>query len=190
MKRWWIVVGLVCLVLVACGGDDGSSGVASLAGDVASGDASGSGEGEDVDPEEARLAWAECMRENGIDVPDPGAAGGPGEGGMMIQLDEKIDPEQMQAAEDECRHHIEGVFDEPSEAEMQEAMDNALAFAQCMRDNGVEDHPDPDFGEDGRGMTLEVSGEGIMDDPDFEAAEEECRELLPGAGRRIERRAP
>ena len=51
----------------------------------------------------------------------------------------------------------------------------ALVFAQCMRNNGVPDFPDPDA--DGRFRGL---GHEQGDDPKFRAAQEACRELAPG----------
>src|SRR6266540_2815421 len=49
------------------------------------------------------------------------------------------------------------------------------AFSQCMRDNGVPDFPDPDA--DGR---LRGPGHEKEGDPKFRAAQEKCREKLPG----------
>jgi hypothetical protein len=54
----------------------------------------------------------------------------------------------------------------------------ALAFARCMRDNGVPDYPDPDSsGRFGAGHDA-----FDRDAPAFKAANEKCRELLPGGG--------
>jgi Pectinacetylesterase len=51
-----------------------------------------------------------------------------------------------------------------------------LAFAQCMRDNGIADFPDPDAD----GLFVDLDSLGI--DPDsaqFKAAEEACKDLMP-----------
>ncbi len=62
--------------------------------------------------------------------------------------------------------------------------EDALAdFAQCMRDNGIEDFPDPTIGEDG-GITIGVGGGGggPPSDADREQiadAMDACQELLP-----------
>jgi hypothetical protein len=53
--------------------------------------------------------------------------------------------------------------------------DQALEFAQCMRDNGVPDFPDPDADGRFRGVGHEAEG-----DPTFRAAQEACRDLAPG----------
>ena len=60
------------------------------------------------------------------------------------------------------------------------AVDNAeavRAYAQCIRDNGVPDFPDPD--PDGR---VRGPGHEQQDDPKFRAAMETCRQKLPGGG--------
>ena len=49
-------------------------------------------------------------------------------------------------------------------------------YAQCMRDNGVPDFPDP--GPDGR-FVLDHD-KFNHDDPKFQAAMEKCRDLAPG----------
>ena len=48
-------------------------------------------------------------------------------------------------------------------------------YAQCMRENGVPDFPDPDAS--GR---LRGPGHEQQDDPKFRAAMEKCRNLAPG----------
>jgi hypothetical protein len=52
--------------------------------------------------------------------------------------------------------------------------EQALQFAQCMRENGVPDFPDPDA--EGRFS----EGEHDQDDPALRAAQEACRDLAPG----------
>jgi hypothetical protein len=52
--------------------------------------------------------------------------------------------------------------------------EQARKFAQCIRDNGVPDFPDP--GPDGRFS----EGEHDPDDPALQAAQEKCRDLAPG----------
>jgi hypothetical protein len=49
------------------------------------------------------------------------------------------------------------------------------AYAQCIRDNGVPDFPDPDADGQLRGPAHEKAG-----DPKFRAAQEKCRGLAPG----------
>jgi hypothetical protein len=53
--------------------------------------------------------------------------------------------------------------------------DAGRLYAQCMRDNGVPDFPDPDA--DGQ---FRSPGHEQQDDPKFRAATEKCRDLAPG----------
>lgn len=59
----------------------------------------------------------------------------------------------------------------PSPAELQELLEERRESARCMRENGVEDFPDPDA----NGHILYYG-----DDPDMESASEKCDELQPG----------
>jgi hypothetical protein len=63
----------LALAVAACGGGK-SSGVASLSG---SGKATATtNPGGSKDPQQAALAFARCMRQHGVNIPDPGASGG------------------------------------------------------------------------------------------------------------------
>ncbi len=58
----------------------------------------------------------------------------------------------------------------------------ALEFATCMRTNGVEDYPDPVFSDTGE-LRFRIDDK---DDPDLQAASDECLPLLnsvPGFGK-------
>ena len=178
---------LVAGSLTACGGggDGDDEGVASLGTDESAAEDDGGedsgddGEVTDAEREDAMLEFTECMREHGVDMPDPQTGGG-GQGPMIIQREggSEADREEFEAAQEECGEIMEDVFgdrpqrDPEEEAEMR---DNALAYAECMREHGI-DMPDPEFSEGGVGMRL---GDGIdPDDPDFIEAEEACRPEL------------
>jgi hypothetical protein len=174
-------------LLAACGGSSGADTpeVASLdeetatTTDTSNGGGSGSGDESTADPEQALLDYAECMREHGIDMPDPQISE-EGGGVLIQQEDSGIDPnsEEFQEAEKACEHFLEDArgdieVDPEQQAEMQ---DQLLEFAQCMRDHGI-DMPDPVFGEDGRVEIQARAGEGNpRDDEDFQTAQEECNE--------------
>jgi hypothetical protein len=186
------VVAITTVVLLsACGGgDDGDAAaeVASLGTESAGVDDGSTPPASSVptDPAEAQLAFAECMREHGIDMPDPGQSGG----GMVIQRDEgEAEQDEFEAAMAECERFLEGVrseiADDPElQAEMREQM---LEFTECMREHGI-DMPDPQFSDDG-GFSVQIGspdGDGPSsdaaapdqfpprDDDEFQAAAEEC----------------
>lgn len=74
--------------------------------------------------------------------------------------------------------------DDGGEADSEEELEEqALAFSQCMRENGVPDFPDPNV-EDGR-IQMRVGGpdgEGSIDQGAMEKAMGECEDLAPRGG--------
>ena len=122
---------------------------------------------------QAELKFAECMREQGIDFPDP-QAGGP----VKVAGDES--PEEFREAAKACEEFREDLKPpELTEAQQQEFKQAALEHARCMRDHGV-DFPDPTFSEDG-GARVTLSRRGLdPDDADFKKAETACSDKLGG----------
>ena len=130
-------------------------------GSAGSDDTNGTGSAEsddtsDMTDEESLLAFAECMRDNGVDFPDPVVEadgtvtfgfrpGGGGEGGLAALRDIGRNP-NLPAARDACSGLLEGLAFGPGQGgfDLVELQDTLLEFAQCMRDNGV-DMGDPDL---------------------------------------------
>ena len=129
------------------------------------------------DPEKAMLAFTQCMRAHGVDMPDPGAngnvtiGGGPGN---------PIDQSTMEAAQNACRSLLPKGGHQPSAAEQKQFQDQAIKFAQCMRAHGV-DMPDPTFSNSAGGALVQQSlGNGV--DPtsaEFQNAQKACQHFLP-----------
>ncbi len=75
-----------------------------------------------------------------------------------------------------------GTDEEPASAsagsgsggDQEKMRESQLKFAQCMRENGVENFPDPQFSGDGKVTMALKRGEVDPEDPDFQAAEKEC----------------
>jgi hypothetical protein len=132
---------------------------------------------------DAMLAYTKCMREHGVDMPDPE----PGQRGIRLRVPEGVTPEEMEEAEGACRKHLDKIeAPELSEEQQKEFQEAALAHARCMREHGI-DMPDPTFGADGRAeIRIRRRGDGASgpdpDDPKFKAAEEACRDKLPFGG--------
>ena len=175
---------LTTLLLAGC---DATGGVATLTGDDDDTTPTPTATTGSEDPEEALLAFTECMRENGIDMPDPVIRDLDGSGGNAGAVDEaepgeplEFDPnsDAFRAAQEACDEHLEGLGAlEPGQApeltaEEEEAF---LNFAECMRENGI-DMPDPGSG----GMIMRPGSENDIDpsSDEFRAAEEECRSHL------------
>jgi hypothetical protein len=164
---------LVALVLVgllgACGGDDDDG-------------ASSSGTDGEI------LEWTECMRDQGVEISDP--VNTP-EGGQSLGDPGNVSEEDMQAAQHVCGPPP-GLGAQDLNGEDQEAFEAAaLEFAECMRNEGIEDFPDPDFSDSGPGgeansegdetvgsSPLAPFGEINLEDPDVAAAFEACQDLL------------
>jgi hypothetical protein len=139
------------LTLAACGGDESSAdGVASVD-DVASAstaEATPDGStGAAVPEDEAVLAWAQCLRDNGIDVQDPTVdANGdiqftpPADGAAF-------DPnsEEFQLAQAECSGLL-GDTPFGGGANRDGLQDAFIVFTQCLRDEGL-DVGDVDFSQ-------------------------------------------
>ncbi len=102
------------------------------------------------------VKFAQCMRENGIDMPDPKDDG---KGGVMIQAapadgqGASVDGEKMEAAHNACKQHLPngGEFKPPSPEEQ----DKLRQQAKCMRDKG-HNWPDPKFEGGGKAETVEL----------------------------------
>lgn len=161
---------LLALTVAGCAKQDTGNGVAS-AGGPASASAEPSARAS-LSPQEAALKFASCMRENGVPMEDPEVDG---EGHVNIKIGgpgQEVDRAKMEAAQKTCEQYApfgEGANGRP-DPQMEE---NAREMAQCMRDNGVENFPDPDGGR----ITIDGS---IAGDPDFEKAQQTCSKLMPG----------
>ncbi|RSD19247.1 hypothetical protein [Amycolatopsis eburnea] len=166
--RTRIVVAAIgaALLLAGCGGqgDDGSK-VASISTPPKTGGPTAADNSGKSDEDKMR-EFAKCMREHGVDMPDPKPAGDGG--GMAITLGgDGADVSKIEAAQKACKHLM------PNGGEMKppsaEELDKMRKDAKCMRDHGI-DMPDPD--PSGKG-TMRVGGPG--DDPKkFEEAAKAC----------------
>jgi hypothetical protein len=129
---------------------------------------------------DAALEFAQCMRDQGVeDFPDP-EIGDDGTVGLTpggVDLD---DPE-VQAAQEECQSILDQgqLTDAPDEEQQADLEERVLAFAQCMREHGI-DFPDPDVS--GGAVTPEL-GPGVdPNSPEFQDALEACQGELPDGG--------
>jgi hypothetical protein len=160
------LLAVAALALVACGGEE-----------------SGATGGEPTAAEEeklrdAQVKFAECMREQGIDFPDPKPGGGPQT--FKVGGDSGIDPQEFEQAQKACEKYQKDIRPNLSEEEKEEQKQRALEFARCMREHGI-DMPDPQFDEDGGVQIRGERGSGFdPEDPDFRKAQEECGEGLFG----------
>ena len=117
--------------------------VVALLGACGSNAPAGSGAGNNTNPNlEKAVQFSRCMRANGVSkFPDPDASG-------QLTIDQVANGSRVntnsaafQQALSTCRSlEPAGFAGQRRSAQQQEA---ALKFAQCIRDNGVKDFPDP-----------------------------------------------
>jgi hypothetical protein len=166
----------LALTVAACGGGGKANGVASLSGANKPTATTSPGGGND---RQMALAFARCMRQHGIDLPDPQFNGNvtsqkftgrPGSKGP--------DDPKFKAAQQACNKYLPngGQPTRPNPQQQQQM----LAFARCMRQHGIN-VPDP---KPGGGIEVKGGpGTAKPDDPKFKAAQQACNQYLPNAGK-------
>jgi hypothetical protein len=130
---------------------------------------------------EKAVKFAECMRANGVpEFPDPNASG-------TLTLDGIVNGSSLDPSAPAFRQALTACKDlEPAgftgrtrSAQQQQA---ALKFAQCMRENGIPDFPDPTP----NGPLIDTSripsaaGRGALNIPGFTAAAHKCTSMYSG----------
>ncbi|MFE3447813.1 hypothetical protein ACFXJ8_02670 [Nonomuraea sp. NPDC059194] len=164
MRTRLFVAALPLLLAAACGSAPSTAQVASAGeGGTASAQPSASAT---LSRDEAQLKFAQCMRENGVDMPDPDA-----NGGIRIQ-GKKGEQDKTEAAMKACKQYLDQAAGE-RKAMDPERRDQLVKFAQCMREHGVQ-MEDP--GADG--MIKMLGNQG--DEQTMKAAQEACKEFAPG----------
>jgi hypothetical protein len=177
-RRCWrpwlaVLVGVLALALgvAACGGGGKPSGVASLGGADKATATTRAGGGDD---RQAVLNYARCMRQHGIDLPDPtfdangrvtqGLTSGPGH-------KRPSDP-TFKAAQQACQHYLPNGGQPPTVSPQRQQ--RLVQFARCVRQHGI-DMPDP-------GASGGIDMRGVdSDTPKFKAAVQACRQLAEPA---------
>jgi hypothetical protein len=178
-----IVVG-VSVLGSACGGSP-SSGVASLGSGRTTTQASSppAASSNATSKYRAAFAYVDCMRSHGVpNFPDPssdgqinvdfargGKDGSPASGGI-----DRMSPQYI-SADQTCRHLLPGGV--PTPAQNQQALAQGLKLAQCMRNHGVPNYPDPNPASPD---VVHLNGVDPSS-PQFQAAQKVCQSLVPGS---------
>lgn len=132
--RWPLAaLAMVVVIIAACSNAPADAGTGS----------GGGGSSADASTREQTVKFAECMRKNGVrDFPDPDASGALAidtvANRSSVDTNSATFTQAMSACKDLEPAGFTGVKRSP---EQQQA---ALKFAQCIRENGVQDFPDPD----------------------------------------------
>lgn len=178
---------LLTFALAACGSGVTPSGVSTLQ-SPNTGPGGSAQPSASLSPEDAQLAFSQCMREHGVDVPDPVAVGPGGQSGGFGAVPiggPNTDPAKLQPAMEACQSLLGQSFGLQGGAADPAQLDNMVKFAGCMREHGI-DLPDPDSNGNttfGGPSSSGVPG-GNLDpsSPQFQAASEACRSFLGVSG--------
>jgi hypothetical protein len=162
-RRWraaqaLAVIAAAGLVAAGCGGSDEGGG------------GGGSEASADSDP---AVAYAECMRENGVpEFPDPV------NGQLQLQAGSGLDPDspEFKRAQEACQDLA------PAGAEAGGGPDadlqaQVLDYAKCIRENGVPEFPDPDFS--GGGVVMQLPPGVDENSEQFQSAQQACQDKAP-----------
>jgi hypothetical protein len=164
-----LALGLTAAGCSGAAGDDGGDQIASAGGNGSSDQSSESSEGEAPakDQEERQLQFAECMRDNGVDIPDSA------DGGVRLRINGEVEREEMEAAMDACRQYAPGGEEgfQMSEEEKQQMAE----YVDCLQQEGLEiSDPNPETG------VPDDAAEYLMDpDDDTQAAMDACQDKRP-----------
>jgi hypothetical protein len=175
--RMGLVLGLLlalALAVAACGSGGKGKGVASLGSATSTTNAGGGNAGGEASYDlQQALVFTRCMRQHGYDMPDPQMEGN--NVGLQLPNYQGQRAPKFQAAWQACRRYAPngGQPQRPSAEDRQQA----LAFARCMRQHGIN-MPDPRITAD----DVDQQGSPGMrkDDPRLRAAEQACAQRGKG----------
>jgi hypothetical protein len=153
------------LILSACSSGDGD-GVASAGGEQGPANPAQTDDAAPRDGDAQALIFAGCMRDNGVDMPDPGP-GQEGLGAAFQAVAGDYDRETLQQAIAACQDLM------PQYASAEHADDEwQLELAECLREQGLDVSDKP----------FDDAHSGAIDVDEFSAAMEVCRDVLAGTG--------
>jgi hypothetical protein len=174
-RTLWLPAALAIIAVIVAGCGSGSAGTVTSSTRTAAGHDSTAG------TREQAVKFAACMRANGVSgFPDPNASGELTIDAVANGSSVDTSAAAFKQAISTCRDlQPAGFTGHKRSAQQQE---NALRFAQCMRDNGIKDFPDPT--PDGPLIdTSKMPGSpGALSIPGFKAAQEKCGHLASAAG--------
>jgi hypothetical protein len=160
------------------------------------------------DPRQAMLRFSQCMRQHGINLPDPngdgaitikGDSGSAGSGaGLSSDFGDPNSP-TFKAAQTACQKYMpSGGPKNMTSQDIKKNLEKGLKFSQCMRQHGLPDFPDPQSNSGGgstfsqaapggkppggsAGGALSINGQTFTFDPSspaFQKAQQACSSIL------------
>lgn len=168
------LVTALAITLAACGGGSSSSDPSTTSGAASSGSSNPLGPSNGATQQ--ALRYASCMRSHGVtNFPDPTA----GKAERIGQSGIDTNSPTFQAAATACQKYQPTAGNNTSPGGSSGGQSQQLQFAECMRQHGVPNFPDPSSG----GGQQSVTQYGINpNSPTFQKANETCSSLLSGSG--------
>ncbi|NQX22368.1 hypothetical protein [Curtobacterium sp. VKM Ac-2852] len=120
------------------------------------------------------VALAECMRDRGYDMPDPGTGGG----SMQLSAPDGVDPEQYQEDLKGCLDDSAAAGDAQAAQPMPGSEEIARKTAECLREQGFPDYPD---GQDAQ-MRFQPDDQQAFDDAAGPCTDAAFEAVQGGAG--------
>jgi hypothetical protein len=155
------------LILSAGGGTAEGDGVASAGGEENAAKPAETEKAAPLDPDAQALVFAGCMRDNGVDMLDPG----PGQQGLVDAfraVSGDYDRKTLEQAVAACQDLMPQYPQEHPTGD-----DWMLELAECLREQGLDVSDNP----------FQDAHSGAVDVNEFTKAMEVCRDVLTGGGR-------
>jgi hypothetical protein len=175
-RKRWPLAALALIAMVALISACGSSAPAGTS-------TSSSGGNNAAANAQKAVKFAECMRSNGVsEFPDPPASGNFTIDGIVNGSSLDPNTPAFEQAISACRDLEPAGFTGSKRSAQQ--MQAALKFAQCIRENGVKDFPDPTP----NGPLIDtnripsLAGKDPRSDPGLNASMHKCRDFAAAAG--------
>lgn len=163
------ITGLAGLVLLLAGcGSARTPGVATAGGATRGASASASAS---ADPVARERQFAACMRQHGVDMPDPA----PGDKNITLPGG---DHTKNSAAVQACQHLLGGKQGGRPDANQ---LAKLRTYARCMRSHGVTDFPDPDPANGSFTLPKHATGDLDPHSPTFQQAQRSCTSTVKGS---------
>jgi hypothetical protein len=121
------------------------------------------------------VAFTRCMRQHGIDMPDPNPD---------IQWGQLNEEPEWDGAFAACRDLLPRDPEQEAARPSAEELEQLRAFAGCMREHDIElSDPDPNGNLETGGRLADLTKDQLANDSGYRAAYEACRDELPASER-------
>ena len=123
------------------------------------------------------VAYARCMRQHNVNVPDPAA----GQTGWNPKPASARASPLWGAAWQACQHLLPAGYSPADAAPTAQQLEQLRSYAVCMRAHGIDmSDPTPTGDTPLSGRLANATRAQVQNDPGFKAAQAACKNKLPG----------